>query len=371
MKKAENDELMSIIDSSIHNLDDKFVCKLCGMLGNSMDNVRNHLLIKHPLHLRYTLMYKRIPQIAVKPWIHIKYNFTYRMESFINIQNKINLDTININNEVESEILNRLKSVKKFVLIRVAKNEIDSFQIGIKNDFFGYIYWINKTYFKEIQWIKKQYSRDYEIYWLDKNFRINKNFKGSMPGEIPLMSLYYPKIKKEDKLSLIGFNRVIQINYWINKKEKEIDITLIPKSITPGLRIQEEAYFSKSKKKENKGYGYSPIDFITDSLLLCEADRNFDEKLDIREVSDITIEKNKPFIVVMLNKLTIKYPVEERIKLLLEYPEIEERCFRPIDFQNSLMDIIRYYKNSENKNKTTKNWLFLVDKLINRYKISL
>ena len=60
-------------------------------------------------------------------------------------------------------------------------------------------------------------------------------------------------------------------------------------------------HFSKGTKKENKGYGYSPIDFITDSLLLCEAERVFDQRLDIREISDIAVENNKPFITATFN----------------------------------------------------------------------
>ena len=61
----------------------------------------------------------------------------------------------------------------------------------------------------------------------------------------------------------------------------DVKILRIPAKFTMSYRITTPVidqsmgavHFSKGTKKENKGYGYSPIDFITDSLLLCEAER--------------------------------------------------------------------------------------------------
>ncbi len=366
MKQQDKGELEKVIDSNIYKENGKFICKFCGMKGNTADEAKMHLLMSHPLYLKYEIIYKQIPQTAILPWIDIRYDFTYRLESFVHIHGGEAEN--DINEKIKSILLNRLTSIKKFLLVNISKNNIDAFQIGIKNDFFKYIYWIKKTYYKSIPWISKQYGKDYNIYWLDENYRINKNFRSSMPGEIPLRSLQFSSIKKEDKLSLTAFNRQIDISYYINKNK--LNVILRPKDVTPGLSMGA-VHFSKGTKKENKGYGYSPIDFITDSLLLCEAERVFDQRLDIREISDIAVENNKPFITATFNCLTIKYPVEKRFKLLLESPEIEERCFKPIDFADDLVSMIKYYKRLKNKDKLTKNWLSLVDKLVSKYRIKV
>ena len=49
------------------------------------------------------------------------------------------------------------------------------------------------------------------------------------------------------------------ISYYINKNK--LNVILRPKDVTPGLSMGA-VHFSKGTKKENKGYGYSPIDFI-------------------------------------------------------------------------------------------------------------
>ncbi len=245
MKQQDKDELEKVIDSNIYKENGKFICKFCSMTGNTADEAKMHLLMSHPLYLRYAIIYKQIPQTATLPWIDIRYDFTYRLESLVNIQN-VDAES-DINEKIKSILLNRLTSIKKFLLINTGKDKVDAFQIGIKNDFFNYIYWIKKSYYKSMPWISKQYGKDYNMYWLDENYRINKNFKSSMPGEIPLRSLQFSNLKKEDKLSLTAFNRQIDINYSINKNK--VNVILKPRDVTPGLGIGAVHFFKDTKKK--------------------------------------------------------------------------------------------------------------------------
>ena len=80
-------------------------------------------------------------------------------------------------------------------------------------------------------------------------------------------------------------------------------------------------HFSKGTKKENKGYGYSPIDFITDSLLLCEAERVFDQRLDIQEIIDIAKTLNVPAGTVY--KWNLPQPTEYREELKQKAREMQ------------------------------------------------
>ena len=344
------DEVDKIINENIKEEEHKFICKICGMYSKTSDRIKYHILRQHALYLRYNLLYKPIPLVSTQPWIDVEYNLEQKLSG-----SSSDDITKNIKDSYQ-KIVDTINSLYKLFVVRKGKREINAETIGIENKSLNYAYWINKKY-------------------IDENFRecvpYNSEYQKKIDtGKIPIGGLSIPKLKKTDIVFEVRFNRIWTIKY-MKKGDK---VTFLLRFIDGGFKGLECDSISWAPTKGKLTYGYSPLDFIIDRALLYELEKiiNFTYSSgQDRNIQAVLIEGNSPMIFISLNYLTIKYPIDERIKLFLEAPEIEKRCFQPLDLYEGLINTIKYYKNLKNKDDITKRWVLLVDKLLTKYHLKI
>lgn len=344
------DEVAKIINEGIKEEKHKFICKICGMYSKTSDRIKSHILMQHALYLRYNLLYESIPPVATQPWIDVEYNLA------LNISGLSSNDIITNTNNFTQKILYTTQSLKKLLVVRKEKHDINAETIAVKNSLLHYAYWLNKKY-------------------------INENFRECIPynsedqkkidvGKIPIGGPSMPKLEKNDILYEVGFNRI-----WTVKHVTEGNkINFLLRFRDGGFQGLEYGSKFLAPVHEKLIYGYSPLDFIIDRALLYELEKviNFTHSSGSgRNIQVVLIEGNSPMIFIALDYLTIKYPIDERIKLFLKAPEIEKRCFQLLDLDGGLINTIKHYKNLKNKDDITKHWVLLVDKLLTKYHLKI
>ena len=342
------DEVAKIINENIKEEEHKFICKICGMYSKTSDRTKYHILRQHALYLRYNLLYKPIPLVSTQPWIDVEYN----LEQKISGSSSDDI-TKNIKDSYQ-KIVDTINSLYKLFVVRKGKREINAETIGIENKSLNYAYWINKKY-------------------IDENFRecvpYNSEYQKKIDaGKIPIGGLSIPKLKKTDIVFEVMFNRIWTIKY-MKRGDK---VTFLLRFIDGGFKGLECDSISWAHTKGKLTYGYSPLDFIIDRALLYELKKvlNFTHSAG-RNIQAVLIEGNNPMILTAHDSLMIKYPIEKRIELFLEAPEIEKRCFQLLDLDGGLKQTIKYYKNLKNKDDITERWVSLVDKILTSHHLKI